>query len=50
MTFKQAKKYYKTLSDADARRFNLLTQIALKLGKPIEGAYSYAKTIMESES
>ena len=49
MTLKEAEDYYDKLDVGDARRYNLLVSIAIKLGKPIEGAYSYAKTIMEDE-
>lgn len=48
MTEKEAEKHFATLSPNEARRFNLLVSVALKLGKPIEGAYAYAKMIMES--
>lgn len=49
MTVTEAEEYFDTLSVAEAERFNLLVTVALKLGKPIEGAYEYAKTIMEEE-
>lgn len=49
MSITEAEKHYEALSVADARRFNLLVSTALMLGKPIEGAYDYAKTIMEEE-
>lgn len=47
MTVAEAEKYYEDLSVGQARHFNLLVSIGLKLGKPIEGAYDYAKTILE---
>lgn len=48
MTTQEAETYYETLDVNQAHRFNELVKIALKLGKPIEGAYEYAKTIMET--
>lgn len=50
MTTQEAEKHFETLSIKQAHRFNLLVSVALKLGKPIEGAYDYAKTIMESDN
>lgn len=50
MTQVEAEKHFETLTVKEAHRFNLLVSVALKLGKPIEGAYDYAKTIMESEN
>jgi len=47
MTVKEAEEYYEPLSATQAQRFNLLVTIGMKLGKPIEGAYDYAKMIME---
>lgn len=49
MNVKEAQEYFDKLDAKEAQRFNLLVSVALKLGKPIEGAYSYAKTIMESK-
>lgn len=49
MTRKEAEEYYDKLTVKEAHRFNLLVSIARKLGKPDEGCYDYAKTIMESE-
>lgn len=49
MTVEETEEYYETLTPSEARHFNLLVSVGLKLGKPIEGAYSYAKTIMESD-
>lgn len=49
MTVEETEAYFETLTPAQAHRFNLLVTIGLKLGKPIEGAYSYAKVLMESE-
>jgi hypothetical protein len=49
MTVAEAEEYFEKLSPAQAHRFNLLVEIGVKLGKPMEGAYEYAKTIMESE-
>jgi len=49
MTVAEAEEYYEPLTAGEAHRFNMLVTIALKLGKPIEGAYDYAKMIMESE-
>lgn len=50
MTQPEAEAYFEKLTAAEAHRFNLLTSIALRLGKPTEGAYEYAKTIMEAEN
>ena len=50
MTVAEAEKYFETLSPAEAQRYNLLVSTYLKLGKPIEGAYQAAKTIMEEEN
>lgn len=47
MTKKEAEAYFEKLTASQAWRFNSLVQVGLKLGKPIEGAYEYAKTIME---
>jgi len=47
MTVQEAEEYYEPLSAAEAQRFNLLVTVGMKLGKPIEGAYDYAKVIME---
>ncbi len=47
MTVKEAEDYYAELSVGQAQHFNLLVKVGLQLGKPIEGAYDYAKTIME---
>jgi len=49
MSVEEAEKHFETLSVAEAKRFNLLVTVGLKLGKPIEGAYSYAKVVMESD-
>ena len=49
MTVKEAEEYFEPLSAAEAQRFNLLVTIGMKLGKPIEGAYDYAKTCMEKD-
>jgi hypothetical protein len=49
MTKKEAEDYFEKLDAGQALRFNLLVEVALKLGKPIEGAYEYAKTIMEEK-
>jgi len=49
MTVVEAEKYFGKLDDSGKARFNLLITVALKLGKPIEGAYEYAKTIMEED-
>ncbi len=49
MTVGEAEDYFATLSAAEAQRFNLLVETYLKLGKPIEGAYEAAKTIMEEK-
>lgn len=48
MTVKEAEKYFEALTASEAWRFNSLVKVGLKLGKPIEGAYDYAKTIMEA--
>ncbi len=50
MTLAETQAYYDELTIPQAKRFNLLVSVALKLGKPIEGAYSYAHTIMEKEN
>lgn len=47
MTQNEAEAYFKTLSTAEAHRFNDLVKIGLTLGKPLAGAYEYAHTIME---
>lgn len=47
MTYEEAKKYYDGLPENKRARFNVLVGIGAKLGKPAEGAYSYAHTIME---
>jgi len=47
MTLEETEIYYETLTASEARHFNLLVTLGVKLGKPIEGAYQYAKTIME---
>lgn len=47
MTLKETEIYYSKLNGPQAFRFNELVRVALKLGKPIEGAYDYAKTLME---
>lgn len=47
MSVQEAEAYYDKLTVSEARQFNLLTEVGLKLGKPIEGAYDYAKVIME---
>lgn len=49
MSSTEAEQYFAKLSVEKAKRFNLLVSVGLKLGKPIEGAYEYAKTIMEDE-
>lgn len=49
MTEEEAQAYYDNLTDAEAKRYNSLVLIGLQLGKPIEGAYSYAKVIMEED-
>ena len=49
MSLDEATEYFGTLTDAQKIRFNLLTNIGLKLGKPIQGAYLYAKTMLEVE-
>lgn len=49
MTVGEAEDYFEKLSAGEAQRFNLLVETYLKLGKPIEGAYEAAKTIMEEE-
>lgn len=47
MTYKETKEYYSKLDSGKKARFNLLVTIAAKLGKPAEGCYDYAHTIME---
>lgn len=49
MTVQEAEKYFEKLSVVQAQRFNTLVKIGLQLGKPIEGAYAYAKVIMEGD-
>ena len=49
MTLAETEAYYETLNVAQAVRFNSLVRTALRLGKPIEGAYEYAHTIMTME-
>lgn len=48
MTVAEAEKHYEALTNEEARRFNLLVSVALKLGKPHEAAYDYARMIMEA--
>lgn len=48
MTAHEAEEYFDKLSAAEGRWFNCLVKIGLILGKPTEGAYSYAKTVMEA--
>lgn len=50
MTVKEAEEYFEGLNAKQAQRFNLLTEMYLNLGKPIEGAYQAAKTLMEEDS
>lgn len=47
MTVSEAELYFAKLKPKDAVRFNVLVETYLKMGKPIEGAYEAAKTIME---
>lgn len=47
MTTQETEAYYETLTAPQAQQFNLLVETYLRLGKPIEGAYEAAKTIME---
>lgn len=47
MTVPEAEAYFENLNATQAIRFNLLVKTALMLGKPIEGAYDYAKLFME---
>lgn len=49
MTVAEAEKYFKALPEGKRVRFNTLVKVGLKLGKPFEGAYEYAKTILENE-
>lgn len=49
MSVTEAEAYYDKLTVKEAHRYNLLVSVGLKLGKPIEGAYDYAKTIMDEE-
>jgi hypothetical protein len=49
MSVEEAEKHFEKLSAEEAQRFNLLTKVGLQLGKPFEGAYEYAKTIMEED-
>lgn len=49
MTVKEAEEHFKTLNSEERQRFNLLVKVALKLGKPFEGAYDYARTIMDEK-
>lgn len=50
MSVTEAQAYFDKLDAKQARRFNLLVEVGIKLGKPIEGAYDYAKTVMEEKS
>lgn len=50
MSIEEAEAYYAKLTPAQATTFNMLVRVGLKLGKPSEGAYEYAKTIMEGQS
>ena len=47
MTLEEAEAYYEKLTAAEATRFKALVMAALTLGKPSEGAYEYAHTMME---
>lgn len=49
MTVQEAEEFYEGLTAKEAQRYNLLVETYLKLGKPIEGAYEAAKTVMEEE-
>jgi len=49
MKYAEANKYFETLNDAQRVRFNTLVKVGLQLGKPIEGAYSYAHMIMSDD-
>ena len=49
MSIEEAETYFKALEPKDRQQFNLLVKTALMLGKPFEGAYDYAKTIMEEK-
>lgn len=46
MIIPEAEIYFNKLPKNKRARFNVLVKIALKLGKPFEGAYDYAKTIL----
>lgn len=48
MTQAETEAYYAQLTAPEAVRFNALVETYLKLGKPIEGAYEAAHTIMTS--
>lgn len=50
MTVAEAEDYFKALPEAKRVRFNTLVKVGLQLGKPFEGAYEYAKTVVESEN
>jgi len=47
MTIKEAEAYFEDLPENKRVRFNTLVKLGLQLGKPFEGAYEYAKTVME---
>lgn len=47
MSIDEAEIYFKKLKPNQRQQFNLLVRVGLKLGKPFEGAYEYAKTIIE---
>ena len=50
MTIPEAQAYFDKLDAKEATRFNLLVGTYLRLGKPIEGAYEAAHTIMEEDN
>jgi hypothetical protein len=50
MSLQEAEAYFENLTPTQSYRFNLLVNLGLKLGKPISGAYDYAKTIMDDKS
>lgn len=49
MTKDEAQAYYNGLGAIEMIRFLIVVAVGIKIGKPIEDAYAYAKTIIESK-
>lgn len=50
MTVAEAEEYFNSLPENKRVRFNTMVEMYLKLGKPFEGAYEAARTVMEGEN